>query len=85
MKIYSMTALQTQKIKDKIIRKIQKTDDVNLLGKLEITLNEKIEDVLVLSKTERTILRERLDKVKKGNVISNNLVMKEMKEWLQAK
>lgn len=80
-----MTALQTQKIKDKIIRKIQKTDDVNLLGKLEITLNEKIEDVLVLSKTERTILRERLDKVKKGNVISNNLVMKEMKEWLQAK
>ena len=58
---------------------------MNLLGKLEITLNEKIEDVLVLSKTERTILRERLDKVKKGNVISNNLVMKEMKEWLQAK
>jgi hypothetical protein len=85
MKIYSMTALQTQKIKDKIIRKIQKTDDVNLLGKLEITLNEKIEDVLVLSKTERLILQQRLDDVKKGNVISHKLVIKEMKEWLQAK
>ncbi|MFN8283719.1 MAG: hypothetical protein U0U67_10920 [Chitinophagales bacterium] len=80
-----MTALQTQKIKDKLIRKIQKTNDINLLGKVELALNEKEEEQLLLTKSEKTILKQRLNDVKNGIGIPHKDVMKEMKEWLQTK
>jgi hypothetical protein len=80
-----MVAVETQKIKDKLIKKIQKTNDINLLGKIELAFNDEQQDVLILTKSEKSILKQRLSEVNNGVGVAHKNVMKDMKEWLKSK
>jgi predicted transcriptional regulator len=76
-----MTTLAMQK---RIISKLKETKDKSLLESVikMLTLAEEAEEVIQLSRLEKSSIRKGLKDVAEGKVVSHSKVKKEIAKWL---
>lgn len=67
-------------LKEKIVEKINATNDEILLKQIAILLSE---DIYTLTEEERKAVQEGFEDVKKGRILSNEDVQREWNSWLK--
>ena len=78
--------MTTTELKKQLIHRISEIEDVNFLKALKTILDSKLnEKVLNLTAEQKDEIIESREDVKKGLVIDNALLDKEIKAWLNAR
>jgi low affinity Fe/Cu permease len=72
-------------IKNSLIQKIQKSSDIKLLKALQSLFESKEEEVFTLNKEQEKAIEESRKQIQNGEVISNEDVLSEAREWLSKK
>jgi GTP-binding protein EngB required for normal cell division len=78
--------MSTTELKEKLIDKIQHTDDENILAEvnrlLGIETDNESDDVFVFSETEKIKIEEARLQIKNGDFLTHDEANKEIDEWL---
>lgn len=76
--------MSTLKLRKKLIEKIQKTDDDNLLKEAYRLLELDAEDIEIykLSDDQKQIVNEAKHQIQNGKYLTNDQADKEINEWL---
>ena len=78
--------MTTTELKKQLIHRISEIEDANFLKALKTILDSKLnEKVLNLTAEQKVEIIESREDVKKGLVIDNALLDKEIKAWLNAR
>jgi len=77
--------MTTKQLKTRIIEKLEKTDNVNLLETVEQTIDHFSEEVHVLSEDELRDVNRGLDDMRNGRTVSNEEANRRTREWLRGK
>jgi hypothetical protein len=79
--------MSTIELKEKLIDKIQHTDDENILAEvnrlLGIETDSESDDVFVFNEAEKIKIEEARLQIKDGNFLTHDEANKEIDEWLE--
>lgn len=75
----------TTQIKNNLISRIQNSNDLSFLKALQTILDASEQNLYPLSSEQEEAISLAREEIKKGNYISNDAVISEMKEWLKSK
>ena len=72
-------------LKEKLIRKIQKTEDRNILEEVYRLLEIDFDDhsTYTLSNEQKSAIQEARDQIKKGQFLSEEQANQQVEEWLK--
>lgn len=79
--------MSTIELKEKLIDKIQHTDDENILAEvnrlLGIETDNESDDVFIFSEAEKVKIEEARKQIKNGDFLTHDKANKEIDEWLE--
>jgi hypothetical protein len=74
--------MTTKQLKIRIIEKLEKTDNVDLLEAVEQTIDHFSEEVYILSEDELRHVNRGLEQMRRGQVISDEESNRRTRQWL---
>jgi 16S rRNA A1518/A1519 N6-dimethyltransferase RsmA/KsgA/DIM1 with predicted DNA glycosylase/AP lyase activity len=74
--------MSTTELKEKLIDKIQHTDDENILAEVNRLLGIESDDVFIFSDAEKIKIKEARLQIKNGDFLTHDEANKEIEEWL---
>lgn len=75
----------TTEIKSKLISRIQKSNDLDLLRTLQSIFDSSDQELYPLSDEQKKSIEESRKQIQNGEVISHESVVSEAREWLSKK
>jgi predicted transcriptional regulator len=75
--------MTTKQLKIRIIEKLEKTDNADLLEAVEQTIDHYSEEVYILSEDELRDVNRGLEQMRRGQVISDEESNRRIDEWLR--
>ncbi len=77
--------ITTAQIKEKLIRRIQNSTDIDFLRALEIILEASEEPPFALSPKQQQAIEEGRRQIQQGDYIENDKLISEIEDWLSKK
>ncbi len=75
----------TTQIKHNLIARIKASTDLNFLQALQTIFDSSEQSIFELSKAQQESIKESRTELEKGEALDNDLVLREMQEWLTKK